>query len=164
MLKKIVLVAPLVLAAVPSHARPAPGLVLKGACTPNSHVSSSVPGASSPILCDTATVISIPAAGAGMSPDDGERVVVQFSHAGTGQSLAFAGLRERDGVMMEVLRLYPAATGPALGSAADAVPVDAGACKFFHAGSRVESIFCGAKVQDGSARSSTVVVFRALDE
>jgi hypothetical protein len=67
--------------------------------------------------------------------------------------LGFAGRLENDGIMMQVEHVYFESGQP--------TTVSVGWCKFFFKRRKMDSIFCGIKVEETSRRTTAVVVFKA---
>jgi hypothetical protein len=79
-------------------------------------------------------------------------VLVQFveNKSHHGQIIGFAGtMQGRD--FMTVDRVYLVQN--------QATTVDVGACKFFYAGARLTSMFCGAKIDEGGRRTVAAIGF-----
>lgn len=67
------------------------------------------------------------------------------------QILGFAGVMDKDGILMRVDRIYLEPGHP--------TPVDEGYCRFFFKGHTFTAVVCGAKVDEDGRRTTAVVAF-----
>lgn len=124
--------------------------VFDGRCTPKSHVAEGRIGADltkaqSRFFCDSVAIVPI--------NGDPRHVLLTFSEkrSHTRPQIGFAGyMPEPD--MIQVQRVYL--------QSGVATPVDDGACKFFRKQGRIDSLFCGAKIDQGDRRTVPIVAFQ----
>ncbi|TGD95533.1 hypothetical protein [Methylobacterium nonmethylotrophicum] len=124
-------------------------VVLKGVCSPKSHIAEGRIGEDltrrqSRFFCDAA-VITTPNGQAG-------RRLVNFaeSRSHTRPPIGFAGtMVERD--IMQVHRVYL--------QSGQALAVSDGYCKFFSTNKAIHGIACGAKIDNGGRRTVPIVAF-----
>lgn len=124
--------------------------VLDGRCTPKSHVAERRIGtdltkAQSRFFCDSVAIVPI--------NGDPRRVLLTFSEkrSHTRPQIGFAGyMPEPD--MIQVQRVYL--------QSGVAIAADDGACKLFRKQGRIDSLVCGAKIDQGDRRTVPVVAFQ----
>ena len=124
--------------------------VLDGRCTPKSHVAEGRIGtdltkAQSRFFCDSVAIIPI--------NGDPRHVLLTFSEkrSHTRPQIGFSGyMPEPD--MIQVQRVYL--------QSGVATLVDDGACKLFRKQGRIDSLVCGAKIDQGDRRTVPVVAFQ----
>ena len=89
-------------------------------------------------------------------PDNPHHIQVQFADHKSNHDpiLGFAGMTDSDGIMLTVNHVY-------LEPGKAVIPVD-GHCKFFFKRKHMDSIVCGARIEEGDRATVPVVVFQAL--
>lgn len=123
--------------------------VVKGSCSPKSHIAEGRVGADltknqSRFFCDAVAIMPI--------NGNPRHVLLTFteSKSHTRPQIGYAGLMVDD-EMIQVQRFY-LQTGVA-------IPADDGACKIFRKGGRISGITCGAKSDQGGRRTVPIVSF-----
>ena len=124
--------------------------VFDGRCTPKNHVAEGRIGtdltkAQSRFFCDSVAIVPI--------SGDPRHVLLTFSEkrSHTRPQIGFAGyMPEPD--MIQVQRVYL--------QSGVAIQADDGACKLFRKRGRIDSLVCGAKIDQGDRRTVPVVAFQ----
>lgn len=87
--------------------------------------------------------------------DASDHIMITFldKKSQNGNSLAFAGRVEQDGIIMNIDKAYF--------KPGKATEISEGWCKFFFKGQNMSSIVCGAKVDENGYRTTAIITFDA---
>jgi hypothetical protein len=123
--------------------------LLKGKCTPESHIAEGTIGEDltkleSRFFCDSAVITFL-----GDAPN---HVLIQFADSRSlhGRQIGFAGTRDDEQIII-VHSVYLETGRP--------TAVVEGACKFFRKGKDISALFCAAKIDEGVRRTVPLVAF-----
>ena len=137
---------------VPGHASANDTQIVKGVCTAQSHIAEGginqdLTKRRSRFFCDAAVVTFF--------SDNPNHVMIQFadSKSNHARQLGYAGLMEGGGQIMDVDHVYIEPGRP--------TPVEQGFCKFFFKRRHMDSVACGARIEEGDRALSPTVVFQA---
>ena len=146
-----VALAALLWASAPSNAVADDLTVVKGQCTPESHIAEGAIGEDltkrqSRFFCDSAVV--------SVFSDNPKHVMIQFadSKSNHARQIGYAGMME-DEEIMNVRSVYLESGQP--------TPVADGNCKFFFSEKNISGIACGAKIDEAGRRTVPIVSFDA---
>ncbi len=124
---------------------------IKGECLEQSHISEGKIGEDltkrqSRFFCDAAVMAFF--------DHSNQHIMIQFteSKSHTNTILGYAGYMDTDGQILNVNKVYIGNT---------AYPVEEGFCKLFFKKKHIDSMSCGAPVDEGDRRTVPVVVFQA---
>jgi len=138
-------------ASAPSNAVADDLTVVKGQCTPGSHIAEGAIGEDltkrqSRFFCDSAVV--------SVFSDNPKHVMIQFadSKSNHARQIGYAGMME-DEEIMNVRSVYLESGQP--------TPVADGNCKFFFSKKNISGIACGAKIDEAGRRTVPIVSFDA---
>ena len=124
---------------------------VRGACGPKSHLARGPVGtdlthSQTPFFCDAVVLNFFDA--------QNRHVMVNFAKKdATREILAFSGIMESDGALMNVQKVYFEPGKPTY--------VDVGACKLFFAKRHMMGIFCGGKIDADGQRTVANITFDA---
>lgn len=124
---------------------------VRGSCTAASHIARGPVGANltnhqTPFVCDAAVLAFF--------DKQNQHVLVNFAEKATTTGvLAFSGIMEPDGIMLNVSKVYFEPGKPTY--------VDVGVCKFFFSGRHMKGIFCGGKIDADGQRTVATIAFEA---
>jgi hypothetical protein len=126
--------------------------IVKGICTTQSHIADGgvhedLRLRRSRFFCDAAVI--------SFFDDSPDHIMLQFvdSKSHHSRGLGFAGIIESDGQVLDVSNVYL--------EPAESTKVVSGSCKFYFKDRHMQSIACGARIEEGDRATAPVVVFIA---